>query len=90
MTDELQDKNTKNAKILAATKVTLRVLPQIILLIIEIGCLPFFKMMAPYISGEEELEEPFTNSQLTAMMCTLVIAGCILYLLKMVSKFSKR
>ena len=78
--EELQDKRNRNAKIAAIVKASVKWIPTIMYLILVIAMIPFLKVMAPAIRGDVELENPMTNSQLTAILSTLVICGMIIYL----------
>lgn len=41
--------------------------------VILISCVAVLRFIAPYVKGTEVMENPLTNSQLTAMLCMGVI-----------------
>lgn len=83
---EEQQKRNRNAKILAVVKGLAKYIPEILYVFLVLLMIPALTSMAPYISGDEVLENPMTNSQLTAILSTLVICGAILYLGKLIKK----
>lgn len=90
MTEELDaKKRTKNAKIIAITKSIVKAIPNILVLIYAIAIIPLLMDMVPYMRGDEVMENPMTNSQLTAMLTVLVLCATLLYLMKVVKKIGR-
>lgn len=90
MTYFVIEKNTRNAKILSALRFLWRILPSILLLIYTLLMLPLLKYLAPYVSGDEVLENPLTTSQISAMLLMLIVVYSITMLSKIVKKIGKK
>lgn len=87
--EELQHKRNRNAKILAIVKGLAKYIPDIFYILLVLLLIPFLSGMAPYIKGDMVLENPMTNSQLTAILGTLVVCGLLLYLGKSIKKIKR-
>lgn len=87
--EELQHKRNRNAKILAVVKGLAKYIPDILYILLVLLLIPFLSGMAPYIKGDMVLENPMTNSQLTAILGTLVVCGLLLYLGKSIKKIKR-
>lgn len=90
MTYFIVEKNTRNAKIIAALRFLWKILPSILLLIYTLLMVPVLKYLAPYVSGDEVLENPLTTSQISAMLMMLIVAYSIIMLSKIVKKIGKK
>lgn len=72
--------STRQAKTIAILKIILSLLPSILYIVLVIALIPLIQSLTPYIDGSAELENPMTNSQLTAILCLLVICYAIILL----------
>lgn len=72
--------STRQAKTIAILKFILSLLPSILYIVLVIALIPLIQSLTPYIDGSAELENPMTNSQLTAILCLLVICYAIILL----------
>lgn len=72
--------STRQAKTIAILKIIWSWLPSILFLVLVIALIPLIQSLTPYIDGSAELENPMTNSQLTAILCLLVICYAIILL----------
>lgn len=90
MTYFVIEKNTRNAKILSALRFLWKIIPSIALLIYALLMVPMLKFLAPYVSGDEVMENPLTTSQISAMLLMLIVVYSIIMLSKMVKKIGKK
>lgn len=72
--------STRQAKTIAILKYIGSWLPSILYIVLVIALIPLIQSLTPYIDGSAELENPMTNSQLTAILCLLVICYAIILL----------
>lgn len=72
--------STRQAKMIAILKIILSWLPSTMYLVLVIALIPLIQSLTPYIDGSAELENPMTNSQLTAILCLLVVCYAIILL----------
>ena len=72
--------STRQAKTIAILKNVLSWLPSILYILLVIMLIPLLTSLTPYIDGSAELENPMTNSQLTAILCLLVVCYAIILL----------
>ena len=72
----------KKEKALFVAINTTKIIKPIAWAIVAIGFAAFVVMMAPYVSGEQVLEEPLTNSQLTAIVVLLSLLVIIQHLIR--------
>lgn len=59
-------------------------------LVIIISCVTMLKFIAPYVKGTEVMENPLTNSQLTAMLCMGVIVISMIASTRFISKLGRK
>lgn len=69
---------TKIAKVIGYTRYFAKWIPPILQLVCIIALIPLLTSFAPYVEGTEELENPMTASQLTAMFGMLAICYGVL------------
>lgn len=53
---------------------------------------PMIDVLSPFITGEREILNPMTNSQISAVLCLAIISGSLIwasYTLRMVRRCSK-
>lgn len=72
--------STRQAKTIAILRFIWSWLPSILYLVLVIALIPLIQSLTPYIDGSAELENPMTNSQLTAILCLLVVCYTIILL----------
>jgi len=82
MTDSDKPKQlkTRHAQIIAILRYVWTWIPSILFLVLVIALIPLIQSLTPYIDGSAELENPMTNSQLTAILCLLVLCYAIILL----------
>lgn len=76
----MKELSTRQAKTIAILKYIVSWLPTILYIVLVIALIPLIQSLTPYIDGSAELENPMTNSQLTAILCLLVICYAIILL----------
>ena len=79
--------DTKKLKYFAYIRDTLKIAAE---LMIIISCVTVLKFIAPYVKGTEVLENPLTNSQLTAMLYMGVIVISMIAATRFISKLGRK
>lgn len=78
--DKSTQRKTRYALIITILRYVWTWIPSILYLVLVIALIPLIQSLTPYIDGSAELENPMTNSQLTAILCLLAICYAIILL----------
>ena len=79
--------DTKKLKYFAYIRNILKIAVE---LVIIISCVTVLRFIAPYVEGTEVMENPLTNSQLTAMLFMGVIVVGMLAATRTISKMGRK
>lgn len=86
MDDSEYDRKRKRYLTIQYIRFGLKVTIYVAKIVFILCMIPLLQLMAGYIGGDEIMENPLTNSQITAMMITLLIC----YAIYIVNKAGKR
>lgn len=87
---EMEKKKDTSVKMLAVVTNSYKLIPIIGELILVVGLIAILPILSPVIAGEVELDDPLTNSQITAMITVLIILWGIKMYHKIVKRVFKR
>lgn len=79
--------DTKKLKYFAYIRDILKIAVE---LMIIISCVAVLRFIAPYVEGTEVMENPLTNSQLTAMLFMGVIVVSMIATIRTISKMGRK
>lgn len=79
--------DTKKLKYFAYIRGLLKIAAESVIII---SCVTVLRFIAPYVEGTEVMENPFTNSQLTAMLFMGVIVVGMMAATRTISKMGRK
>ena len=79
--------DTKKLKYFAYIRNILKIAAESVILI---SCVAVLRIIAPYVEGTEVMENPLTNSQLTAMLFMGVVVVSMIATIRTISKMGRK